>query len=90
MSDHFEADYLHPNAQLAQRRARDGRLGSHPLISIVRLTVETNILTSKCPRVGTPTSPRPRYADASLPSIHISLSRRQYDIIANGRLIPGE
>lgn len=84
MSDRFEADYIPPNAQLAQRRGRDGRLGSHPLISIVRLTVETNLMTSKCP----PTSPR--CPDASLPSTHISLSRRQYGIIADGRLIPGE
>jgi len=43
------ADYLTPIPQLIQRRARDGRLSTHALVSIVRLTIETNIMTSKSP-----------------------------------------
>ena len=43
------ADHLTPIPQLIQRRARDGRLSTHALVSIVRLTIETNIMTSKSP-----------------------------------------
>lgn len=43
------ADQVTPIPQLIQRRAKEGRLSSHALVSIVRLTVETNIMTSKSP-----------------------------------------
>ena len=40
-----------PVAQLRKIWAKDGNLSSHVLVSIVRLTVETNLVTSKFLRV---------------------------------------
>lgn len=40
-----------PVAQLRKIWAKDGNLSSHVLVSIVRLTVETNLVTSKSLRV---------------------------------------
>ena len=43
----FRAHHLASILQLALRRTKDGSLSNHALVRIVRLTVETNILTSK-------------------------------------------
>jgi len=37
---------------LAQQRARDGRISNHALVSVVRLTVETNIMTTTVSIIG--------------------------------------
>ena len=74
-----DADYLTPILQLVQRRARDGRISNHALVSVVRLTVETNIMTSRshpCP-------------DASIQAL-FSLSYHQYRGVASGRSLPSE
>ena len=74
-----DADYLTPNLQLIQRRARDGRISNHALVSAVRLTIETNIMTSK-------SLPGPDTPIIALPS----LSYGQYRRIASGRRLPSE
>jgi len=43
----FDADQLGLTPQLALRRTEGGFLNNHAVVRIVRLTVETNILTSK-------------------------------------------
>jgi len=47
----FEADCYTSIAQLRRIWARDGNLSNYVLVSIVRLTVETNLATSKDLRV---------------------------------------
>lgn len=66
--------------QLAQRRARDGRLSNHALVSVVRLTVETNIMTSK-------SLPSP---DTTSMIALFSPSHRQCHSVANGCPFPSE
>jgi hypothetical protein len=46
----LEADYPTPIPQLIKLKARDN-FSSHALVSIVRLTIETNLVTSKDLRV---------------------------------------
>jgi hypothetical protein len=42
-----DADHPSPIPQLIQRRSKDGYLSSHALVSVVRLTVESNLMTSE-------------------------------------------
>ena len=74
-----DVDYLTPILQLVQRRARDGRISNHALVSAVRLTIETNIMTSK-------SLPGPDTPIVTLSS----LSYGQYRRIASGRRLPSE
>jgi len=73
------ADYLTPILQLVQRRARDGRISNHALVSVVRVTIETNIMTSK-------SLPGPHTPIIAL----FSPSYRQYHRVASGRPFPSE
>ena len=74
-----DAEYLTSILQLVQRRARDGRISNHALVSAVRLTIETNIMTSKSlPGLDTPIIALS------------SLSYGQYRRIASGRRLPSE
>jgi len=68
-----------PILQFGQRRARDGYISSHALTSAVRLTVETNVMTSKS-LLG---------LDTSIITL-FSLSYRQYCGVDSGRPLPSE
>jgi hypothetical protein len=52
VSRFFEADGSLIIPQLAKRRVRDGQYSSHTIIRIVRLTIETNVVTSMYCLVG--------------------------------------
>ena len=58
-----------PIPQLRRIWARDGKLSSHALVSIVRLIVETNLATSKDLRVFDVMTPHPRSATISIASM---------------------
>jgi len=68
-----------PILQFGQQRARDGYISSHALTSTVRLTVETNIMTSKS-LLG---------LDTSIITL-FSLSYRQYCGVDSGCPLPSE
>jgi hypothetical protein len=68
-SESFEADCPAPLPQLTRLKDR-GNFSSHALVSIVRLTVETNLVTSehlRCP--DAPASSHVRSATASIVSL---------------------
>ena len=65
--------------QLRKLLAKDAGFNNHVLVSIVRLTVETNLVTSKDPSF-----------DAIIAFTSRLFSHRQYHIIIFGRTVPRE
>ncbi len=69
-----------PIPQLARMKAR-GHFSGHALVSIVRLTVETNIVTSKCFRC---------HVMMCVALVLCLFGHCQYRIVTDGRLVPSE